>query len=284
MSDTSAAQTERSAREVVIEPPRGIDPHAIAELWTHRHLLWSMAGRRLRTRFDNLYLSVLWAIARPALMTLVLIFIKQVSGADMGGGVAYPLFLFSGLFVWFYIAGSLIQVTSALERDAGLVQKVYFPRLISPASPIVANMVELVLGAIILIPMMIAFQVAPDWKIVLLPLVLLQIMALILGVGLIFSALTLISSDWSETLNLIVYLGLFLSPVIYGPDRIPERVQPIFFFNPAAGSLMGFRASVFGDIDFPWAAFGYSCAFSAGALLIGLILFRWIEHQLLDQL
>ncbi|HEC14113.1 MAG TPA: ABC transporter permease [Acidiferrobacteraceae bacterium] len=270
--------------EIHIRPARGIGFGDFAEIFRNRRLLLGMARRRLDSRFNNLYLGFFWATARPLLMTLVFVFIKKLSEAKMGGGIPYPAYLFSGLVLWFYLAGSITQTAAALERDAGLVQKIYFPRLISPMSPMLANLVDLMIGIIILIPIMIYFKLWPGWEIILLPLVLAQIMAMILGVGLVFAALNLISRDWSQLLGLMLYIGLFMSPVIYSVERLPATVQRVYFFNPAAGTLMAMRASLFEPLDFPWGLWSYSVGFSLGVLLLGLAMFRRVEHKLLDEL
>ena len=280
-----SSTADRSRRpEVHIRPPHGLGLGNIAEIVHHRQLVRSMAWRRVRARFDNLYLGVFWTVARPLLMTFVFVFIKHVSEAKMGSGVPYAAFLFSGLVLWFYLAGSINETARALERDAGLVQKVYFPRLVSPVAPMFANLVEIAIGALVVLAMMFYFDLWPGWRFALLPLVLLQTMAMILGVGLVFAALNLVSRDWNQLLGLILYIGLFMSPVLYGPERIPEAVRGIYYLNPAAGTLMALRSCLFDPMPFPVGQWAYSVGFSLAVLLLGLFLFRRVEHRLLDQL
>lgn len=282
---SESATTYRSSEpEVHIRPPHGLGLGNFSELVKYRQLVRSMAWRRVRSRFNNLYLGVFWASARPLLMTFVFVFIKNVSEAKMGGGVPYAAYVFSGLVMWFYLAGSINQTALALERDAGLVQKVYFPRLVSPVAPMIANLIEIAIGALIVLAMMFYYDLWPGWRILLLPLVLVQTMAMILGIGLVFAALNLVSRDWHQLLGLILYIGLFMSPVLYGPERIPEAARGLYYLNPAAGTLMALRSCLFEPMPFPAGQWAYSIAFSLAVLLLGLLMFRRVEHRLLDQL
>ena len=243
-----------------------------------------MVRRQVRARFHDLFLGFFWSIARPVTMTLVFIFLKHVSAAQTGVSGSYAPFLFTGLIVWFYFATSLQSVANAMVHDAGLVQKVYFPRLVSTIAPLLSNAVDLLIGGVILVGLLIYYGQMPDWHLLLLPLVIVQLMLLILGLGLLFAGLTIISRDWGEFLSLLLYLGLFLSPVIYSPDALPERVRDIYHFNPMVGVLSAVRSCVLGGTPFPWAEWLYSTGISVVLVLIGLHVFNYVERQMLDRL
>jgi lipopolysaccharide transport system permease protein len=256
----------------------------LGEVWRYRGLIGSMVRRQVRARFNDLFLGFFWSVARPITMTLVFIFLKHVSAAQMGVAGAYAPFLFAGLIVWFYFASALQAVANAMVRDAGLVQKVYFPRLVSTIAPLISNAVDLLIGGVILAVMLVIYGEMPDWHLLLLPLVILQLMLLVLGLGLLFAGLTILSRDWGEFLNLLLYLGLFLSPVIYSPDALPERVRDIYHFNPMVGVLSAVRSCVLGGTPFPWGDWLYSAGISVVLVFVGLHVFNYVERQMLDRL
>ena len=121
-----AAASRTSDIEVVIRPATGLRLGSLLEIWRYRGLIASMSNRQMRMRFSDMWLGLFWILARPITMTLVFVFIRNLSEARMGGGIPYPAFVFSGLVLWFYMAGTIGEVANALQRDAGLVQKGLF--------------------------------------------------------------------------------------------------------------------------------------------------------------
>ena len=254
------------------------------ELYEYRHMLWSMIKKSVRIQFSELYLNIIWSFARPLLMLAVFIFIKNYSGADMHVVISFPLYLYSGLIFWFYFIESTNATAKSVEKDAGLMKKIYFPRLISPIVPIVANLYSFAMSAIPLIIMMIWQSCYPGWNLMLLPLIVLQSMILILGVGTMFASFAILSKDAEKFLKLILYVGLFLSPVIYSPDKIAAKGQFIYFLNPMAATLLAFRSCLFSDFPFPLWKWLYSVVFSLVFLLVGVRMYRRAEIYFADQL
>jgi lipopolysaccharide transport system permease protein len=273
-----------AARDTVIRPPKGLVDVDLREVWRFRSLLWRMAVRQVRVEFDQMYLGFLWAVARPVIITVVFALFRNLSGANTGVVIPYPLYVFSGLVLWFYFTESVQATSASVARDASLIQKVYFPRLLSPLSSILAGTVPLAVGVVPLSVLMLYYGAAPGWRIVLLPLVLLQCAVLIFGIGSLFAALTLRSRDWERFLMFGLYVGLFVSPVIYAPDLIPASARTAYFVNPMAGSLLGFRSAVFAEFPFPWGQWLYSVAFSLVALVVGGLVFHRAERDLVDRL
>lgn len=272
----------RDDREIVIRPPKRLTISDFSELIGYRGLVLSMIRRQLRTEYESTRLGILWALARPLLMTLVFAGLKRVSGAQMGVEIAYPLYLYTGLIFWFWFADSVMSSAGSLHADAGLIRKIYFPRLISPIVPIAASACSLFVATLPVIPVAAFYGYPPGPALVLLPLVILEAGILALGAGLIFAALTLTSRDWERFLALLLYIGLFLSPVLHAPEIVPQAVRDLVYLNPMAGPLVAFRAALFADIAFPWLPALYSLAVALVVLAAGLIVFRRVERVLID--
>lgn len=271
-------------QEIIIRPVAGLNWSNLKSVLSHGELLYSMTKRQLKAEYSNMYFGFAWILARPLAMMLVFWMFKQLSAARTGVEIPYPTYLYSGLIFWFFFAESVIEGSSSLERDSGLVRKVYFPRLISVLVPICANLFALAVSAVPLVLLMIYFQLAPGWHILLLPFVLAQTAFLTLGIACLFSVLTLLSRDWNRFLQLALYAGLFVSPVIYLPEMVPAAVRWLYFANPLAGILLAFRATLFADIAFPWIPWMYSVGVSLLVLVAGIVLFSRYERELLDRI
>ena len=272
-------------QEIVIRPPSGLPKVNLRELYEYRHMLGSMIWKKIRVEFNDMYLNVFWACVRPLAMLAVFHFIKNYSGANMYVSIPYSLYFYSGIIFWFYFVEATSTTAKSVERDAGLMQKIYFPRLISPLVPIVSGLYTLAIAAVPLLVMMLWNGVYPGWKILLLPLVLLTGMVLILGIGAMFASLTIFSRDSERFLKIILYLGLFVSPIMYQPDKIEARGQIIYFLNPMAGILLAFRACLFSDFPLPaWWQIQYSVCFSIIILFVGLRMFHRAEMYFMDKL
>lgn len=271
-------------REIVIRPATptlGVD---LREVWRYRHLLRSLIERNVRNQFDAMHLGFIWACARPVLYVLVFTWIRHLSEARMGVDIPYALYVYLGLVAWWYIMDATRGASGALRSDAALMTKVYYPRLLAPVVPVVSSLTNFGISLVPMAFMLAYYGVAPGWAILLFPLVLLQCMALTLGLGLVFASLSLEYRDWDRFLYFALYLGMFLSPVIYAPAMIPEQWQTLYLLNPMAGTLLAFRAVFFAPFPFPVWPWLSSLASSAAILMLGIWLFRRTEVQFADKL
>jgi lipopolysaccharide transport system permease protein len=273
-----------STEEIVIKPPQGLGNLNLKEILKYRHLLWSMVWKDLRIQFDSTYFGFFWAISLPLTMVTVFTLFRRFSSANMHVSIAYPLYVYSGLILWFYFREAVMMTSRSVLKDAGLIKKIYFPRVLSPISTILTSLYPLLLSIIPLIIMMVWYSVFPNWRLLLLPIVLLQCMALIMGVGTISASASIKSKDGEKLLRLMLYLGLFISPVIFAPEMIPVHVRDIYYINPIAGTLLAFRACLFNNFDFPVWQFVYSTISSLIFLMIGITLFRKAEIYFADRL
>ncbi len=273
-----------AVEEVIIRAPNAFVHINLLELWRFRGILWRKVTQRIRVQYDDMWLGFFWAVARPVIMVLVFWAFRGLSEAKTGVTIPYPLYVFSGIMVWFYFTEATVGVAMSLKRDAGLIQKVYFPRLISPLSHLLADTYSLALAAVPLAIMMLIFGEYPGWHLIFMPLVLVQIMLLALGLGMVFSALVLASRDWERFLKFALYTGLWISPVIYSVDMIPKNAVPFYLLNPMGGSLLAVRATFFDNFAFPWGAWGYALCVSLALVVAGLLMFQRSERTLADRL
>lgn len=286
-TSTSQGTDDVDARvgdEIVIRPPTNGVHLDLREFVKFRHTIWQLILRDIKVEFTGLYLNFVWSVARPLLMVFVFTVFRNLSSANTGVAIPYAVYVYSGLVLWFFFVDATNEASSSIRKDAGLIKKIYFPRLVPPIVTIGAKFAELLIAAIPFVALMIWYDLSPNWKIVLLPAVLFQCTLLILGVGTAFAALSLRRRDWEKFLALVLYVGLFASPVIYAPDMIPERLKMVYSVNPMAGALVAFRSCLIADVEFPYQEWIYSAAFSVSALLVGLRMYRSAEAEFLDAL
>lgn len=281
-TDVSSAAPVRE--EIVIRPPGPYSGLHLTELWRFRGMLARKVKQRIRVQYDDMLLGFFWAVARPVIMVLVFLGFRKLADANVGVSIPYPLYLYSGLVVWFFFTEATVGVAMSLQRDAGLIQKIYFPRLLSPLSYLLAEAYNLAMASYPLAILIAAFGEPPDWKVLLLPLVVAQLLLLSLGVGLVFSALVLIKRDWERVLKFSLYVGLWVSPVIYSFERVPEKLKLFYLVNPMSGTLLAIRATLFGSFAFPWSAWLYALIFSLLLAKLGLYLFQMAERTVADKL
>lgn len=240
------------------------------DFWRFRELLAQMTLSAFRAKYLHLKSSFFWYYARPVTITLVFVLLRAT--ADLGEGAPYPLFVLAGVCFWFIFADALMAASSALARDASLIQKIYFPILILPLAQTLARLADVGLALVAIVALQVALSAGTDIELLMLVPVVVQIMLLAFGLGCAVAAASLTVPDVREGVTVALYLGLFLSPVFYAPEAMPAAARLVLQANPMVGSLEGVRAALFDTAAFPWAAWGYSCAVTLIALLWGLTL------------
>ncbi|HLP58525.1 MAG TPA: ABC transporter permease [Candidatus Deferrimicrobium sp.] len=270
--------------EIIIKPPKGLPELNFREYYKFRHLMWNMIKKNVRLQFEDKVLGFVWAFARPLTMLLVFSLLRRLSRAQLYNTIPYSVYLYAGVIFWFYFVESVTAAQRSISSDAGIIKRIYYPRLITPIVPVVARMYGLMLSFIPLVILMFVDHVPPGWRLLLLPIVLLQGIVLSLGIGTMFAALSLKKKDYETFLNLLLYVGLFISPVIYSPEMISKGALLFYYMNPVAGMLLAFRSCWFADFPFPLWQFLYSCAASIFYLLVGTTMFRRAEMYFSDKL
>jgi len=255
----------------------------LIELIRYRSIFWNLLVRDLRRQYIDMRLGFLWVFSQPVLMTVIFALFRHGSGANIHTAIPYSLYILSGFIFWFTWVDTW-RVTAAADRvNAALISKVFFPRLYSPLAAAGSKVLAFGIGLIPICIFQAYLGVWPSWNIILLPMVILQGLLLAFAIGLIFAVLSMESRDWDRVQGQIVYIGLFVSPVIYSVDTIPEKFRSFYMFNPMVGTLETFRASLTGTaVD--WNAWGFSCAFTLVALFVGVWIFKRAEGRLLDEL
>lgn len=266
---------------IVIEPSRswlGIDAR---NLWHYRELFYFLALRDVKVRYKQTLLGVAWVLLQPIATTLIFSVLFIRFGQTEASGVAYPLFAFSGFVLWTFVNGAVTGASNSLVNHTGLITKVYFPRLIVPIAAASASLIDLAIGLLTLTAAVIFYQVAPTWKLLLVPLFVLQIFLLSLGVGTLLAALNVRFRDVKQLLPFALQLWLFASPVFYSINLLPDNLAWIWKLNPVAGLLENFRAALFGR-EFDFGGIAVSVVMTIAVFAFALYVFQRMEENFAD--
>jgi lipopolysaccharide transport system permease protein len=258
-----------------IRPERGAGVLDPMEIWRYRVLLRQMITRNIRSRVISSPMSLIWGFIRPGIMTLAFFYIRHMSSADFGGHVPYALFIFSGLCVWFLFSEVTVQVAGSLSADAAVSQKVYFPRVLSPLAIVLARWIDIIVivAAIIIMQFFFSVPVTPDFLLVLPAMATLLLLAF--GLGCLFAGLMLYHPDNRKFLETMLYLGLFLSPVLFAKSILPEVIQQYYVLNPIVGALSAVRGSLFAPEPIDGFAWLVSVIIALCLTGVGLGLLSW---------
>jgi lipopolysaccharide transport system permease protein len=268
--------------EIVISPSDGED-NFWGDLWRYRELFAFLTWRDILARYKQTTIGVAWSLLRP-LVTMVaftLVF-SRLAGLSSGNS-PYPLMVYSALLPWHFFATSLTESGNSLVSNSQLVTKVYFPRLIVPGSSIAVGLVDFLVSMAVYVALMLFYRTIPDWRVVTLPLFLLLAIAASLGLGFWFSALTVKYRDFRHVLPFLVQVGLYVSPVGFRSDIVPDQWRLIYSLNPMVGVIDGFRwALLGGKTPLYLPGIGLSVVLTLLVLWGGLRYFRRTEQIFAD--
>ena len=253
------------------------------DLWKFRGLFYFLSWRDILVRYKQTAIGIAWSIIRP-LVTMVIftiIFGKLAKLPD--GGVPYVLLVCAGMLPWQFFANAFSEASNSLVANSSMLSKVYFPRLIIPASSVIVALIDFCISFGILIVLMIWYRFVPGPQIVFMPLFLLLAIIVTLGAGFWIAALNVKYRDFRYVVPFIVQFGLYISPVGFTSSVIPEKLRLIYSLNPMVGVIDGFRWSIFGGncpIDFT--GFTISVVLSVLLFIYGLYFFRKMERSFAD--
>jgi lipopolysaccharide transport system permease protein len=239
-----------------------------------------LAWRDLSVRYKQTAFGVAWAWLRPLATTLILTFaFARVAG--LSSAAPYTLTALAGVWPWFLFASLLSEASSSLVNNAGLVTKVYFPRLLLPLSTLGAALVDfLVQGAMVAL-VFVYYGWLPGPRALLLPLFAIWVAAAAFGPALALGALNVRYRDVRYIVPFLAQFGLYLSPVGFSSAAVPEAWRFWFGLNPLAGAIEGFRWSLIGG-ECPFPAAGLGLALTALMVVAGLAYFHAAERDFAD--
>jgi len=276
-------RSEGAPTRLVIEAGRA-EAHYWRDLWRYRELFYFLSWRDVLVRYKQTAIGIAWALVRPFLTMVVFnVIFSSLAKLPSEGGAPYPIMVFAGMLPWQFFANSLSEAGGSLVGNANLISKVYFPRLIIPASSVVTSFFDFLVSGVIMAGLMLWYQFFPGWRLVTLPLFVALALAAALGAGLWLTAMNVRYRDFRYIIPFIVQFGLYISPVGFSSGIVPERWRLPYSLNPMVGVIDGFRWALLGDqveLFVP----GFACSVLVSVLLLssGVWYFRRMERSFAD--
>lgn len=278
------SEASNSPGKNVLVIQQGIPAKAYwSDLWRHRELLFFLAWRDILVRYKQTVIGVSWVVLRPLLFMVILTILFGRIARLPSEDVPYAVLVFSGLLPWFFFSNALSECSNSLVTNSHLLSKVYFPRLIVPASTILVSAVDFAISFAVLLLLMIWYGMTPSWQLALLPALGIWVGILSFGLGLWFSALTVRYRDFRHIVPFMLQLGIYASPVAYTTNIIPEKWAQLYYLNPIAGLIDAFRWSIIGTAPSVYGIL-FALAMTVTLLVSGLIYFRSEEAHFADDI
>jgi lipopolysaccharide transport system permease protein len=267
---------------IVIEARRGLFDLDLVSLWHHRDLLYFLVWRDVKIRYKQTIIGAAWAILQPLLTLIVFSLIFGRVAKIPSDNLPYPVFMLSALLPWNLFASSLARGGDSVVNNAGLLSKVYFPRLILPIAAILSPLLDFAMAFVVLIVLMIWYGIVPNIGVVTLPLFVGLAMLTALGVGMVLAAMNARYRDVGYAVPFLVQLWMFVSPVTYPVSMIPERWRFVYSLNPMAGVVEGFRWALLSKQSPDFGVIAISAATVVVLLVPALAFFRQTERTFAD--
>jgi lipopolysaccharide transport system permease protein len=266
---------------LVIEAGR-TERHYWKDLWRYRELLYFLVWRDILVRYKQTAIGFAWALLRPLLTMLVLVLIFSKLAKLPSGGVPYPILVFAGLLPWQFFSTAFTDAGSSLVTNANMISKIYFPRLLVPASAVVVSFADFVVSGLIMVALMVWYGFEPNWRVIALPVFVFLAFAAAIGSGLWVAALNVKYRDFRYIIPFVVQLGTYISPVGFTSSIIPQKWRLLYSLNPMVGVIDGFRWAILGNAELYWPGLALSVAVVIALLVTGTVYFRRTERTFAD--
>jgi lipopolysaccharide transport system permease protein len=254
----------------------------LISLYRSWELVYFLAWRDVKVRYKQTTIGVAWAVIQPLVTILIFTLLFSRMASVPSDGMPYPIFAFAALLPWTYFSQAIGRSGSSLVNNAGLVTKVYFPRLAIPIAAVLAPLVDFVVTLAILLVMMAYYRIVPGWSFFAVPLFLLMCIVTALAASLWLSALCVKYRDVGVAIPFLLQVWLYASPVVYPASKIPEKWRVLYSLNPMAGVIEGFRWSLLGADRPDLRLLAGSCVAVMVMLCAGVIYFRQTEQTFAD--
>ena len=257
------------------------------DLFRYRELFYFLAWRDVLVRYKQTVIGVLWAVLRPFLTMVIFVFVFSRIAKLPSEGVPYPVMVFAAMLPWQLFATSLSEGSNSLISNANLISKVYFPRLIVPASAVIVSFVDFLISFVLLLLLMVWYHVSPSWTFLALPIFTLLALLASAGAGLWLAALNVKYRDFRYVVPFLVQFGLYASPVGFSSSVVLEKFGSkaftLYSLNPMVGVIDGFRWAVSGGKSTIYLPGLYASLGVMFVLLItGVWYFRRVERTFAD--
>lgn len=265
----------------VLTPDVGWSLFDFKELRRYRDLFYFLVWRDIKVLYAQTVLGFSWAILNPAIQIVVFsVIFGKVADIDTDG-IPYVLFSTVAIIPWTYMSEAMSSASQSLVSGKQILGKIYFPRVLFPMTPILAKLVDFSISLIILVLVMVYYQTAPTWNLLMLPVLILAMMLVPTGIGMWLAALAIRYRDVKFAMGFVIKLLIYSAPILYTATAIPENIRIWYSLNPIVGVIEGFRSCLLGT-PFEWQYVLPGLLTSILVFLSGALYFRRMERVFVD--
>jgi lipopolysaccharide transport system permease protein len=282
MAETEVKWTEE------ISSKRGLLDINFREIWQYRDLIWMFVKRDIASQYKQTVLGPIWFFVSPFMTVFMYTFVFSRIAGIQTDGIPAPIFYLTGTTLWNYFQQCFLSSSGTFVNNANLFGKVYFPRLVSPISTTISNLIKFFIQFSVLVALIIYYIIFRhhvfnfNLYLLLLPLLIILMAGIAFGIGIITSAITTKYRDLQMFISYAVSLLMYATPVIYPISEVPERFRIYLMLNPISPIIETFRYSVLGNGTFSWIALCYSMVFMVVVSFIGIVIFNQVEKTFMD--
>lgn len=254
----------------------------LLELYEARELLITWTRRDFKVRYSQSILGAAWAILQPFSLMIIFSIVFSIFIKVPTNGIPYPIFAYTALLPWTFFTNSLNFSIPSLVANMNLVSKIYFPREILPLSSILVCFVDFIIATSIFVLMIIFYQISLGPTTLLVPFVLIIQMILTFGISLLASAINVFYRDVRFVIPLVLQIWMYISPIIYPVELVPEKIRPFYFINPMAVLIDTYRRIILFDQMPDWPYLGLATLLSVTIMIVAYRYFKHAEQQFAD--
>jgi lipopolysaccharide transport system permease protein len=267
---------------VLIRPISGWVPINLRDLWAYRELLYFLTWRDIKVRYKQTALGMAWVVLQPLLLMLVFTMFFGRLVELPSDGIPYPLFTYTALLPWQLFSRALNEGSMSLIAHERVITKTYFPRILLPASAVLASLIDFGIAFLVLIGFILFYGVHPGLAIFTLPVFVLLVVMTAFGVSLWLAAFNVLYRDVRYVLPFFTQLWMFATPIIYPVSVVPDSWRLLYSLNPMVGVVEGFRWALLGNTNGMDSMFGLSAFVVAGVLAGGILYFQSVQQTFAD--
>jgi homopolymeric O-antigen transport system permease protein len=270
--------------ELIIEPGR-LEKNYWKDLWHYRELFYILSWRDIKVRYKQTVIGAAWSIVRP-LVTMIIftVIFGRVAKLPSEGSAPYSIMVYAAMLPWQFFSNALGEASNSLVSNSNLITKVYFPRIIIPASSVIVSFIDFAISFALMILLMIVYHFVPSVKILLLPFFVILAFLASFGISLLITALNVKYRDFRYIIPFIVQFGLYISPVGFSSSIVPEKWRLLYSLNPLVGIIDGFRWCIIGQQKMDWQNFIISFLMIIIFCIVGAFYFRKTEKSFADNI
>ena len=255
---------------------------SLAKLAQYKDLIWTLSVHRVKVRYKQSVLGVLWAILQPLAVMLIFTFVFSTIARMPSEGAPYAIFAYSALLPWIYFSTGVTNATNSLANHAQFVTKVYFPREILPITYVAAALFDFVVASTLLAGLMVYYRVSLSINVLYVFPIVAVLSCFSLAISFFFSATQVRFRDLGVAVPLLLQVWLFATPVIYPFSAVPERLRPFYTLNPMVGIIESFRQVILRGAAPESGSLLLATAIAITLLVVSYLYFKWVEATMAD--